>query len=70
MNIHVSCFLWNSQCNWNKKHSIVDNIDKVDKKKAHGSCSLCGLTFGLLVACSNETCRRFYHAECARRNNL
>ena len=49
---------------------VAEDTEKIEKKKFTGTCSLCGLSFGAAVPCSNETCRRLYHAECARRNKL
>ncbi len=33
-------------------------------------CSLCGIGFGAAIPCTNESCRRFYHGECAKRHGL
>lgn len=68
--MHVSCFLWNTELHWNPIRMMVEHTEKIEKKKLVGICSLCGLSFGAAIPCSNETCRRLYHAECARRNKL
>ena len=35
-----------------------------------GLCLICGNMLGLTVPCNNDSCRRSYHSECAKRNNL
>lgn len=68
--VHLSCFIWNGELKWNQNIRMVEGISKIDKKKMNGMCSLCGMAFGAAIPCSNDSCRRFYHAECGMRNKL
>ena len=51
--VHVSCFLWNNEAKWNHNIRMVEGIGRIDKKKMNGMCSLCGVTFGAAIPCSN-----------------
>ena len=49
----------------------VEGLHLVDRSRKNPSiCLICGNMVGLTVACTNESCRRAYHPECAKRLNL
>lgn len=68
--LHLACFIWNTDLKWDEDKSEVEGLEILSKKKHHGMCSLCGISYGSAIPCSNEACRRFYHGECAKRNGL
>ena len=50
---------------------MVEGIHRIDRSRKNPSiCSVCGNVIGLTVPCYNDSCRRAFHPECAKRNNL
>jgi hypothetical protein len=67
----VSCFVLHPECSYNLAEGKVEGVHLIDRSKKNSSiCLLCGNMVGLTVPCTNESCRRAYHPECAKRNNL
>jgi hypothetical protein len=69
--IHISCFVLHPDCSYNAALGRVEGLHYIDRsRKSTGLCLICGNMIGLTVPCNNESCRRAYHPECAKRNNL
>ena len=69
--IHISCFVLHPECSYNQARRRVEGVHHIDRsRKNTGLCLICGNMIGLTVPCTNESCRRAYHPECAKRNHL
>lgn len=67
----MSCFVLHPECTYNVAHRKVEGFHLIDRSKKNVSmCWICGNLIGLTVGCTNDNCRRAYHPECAKRNNL
>lgn len=54
-----------------RERGRVEGLHRIDRsRKNMGLCLICGNMIGLTVPCNNESCRRAYHPECAKRNHL
>jgi len=58
------------ECNYNLSKGGVEGLHRIDRSKKPSCCSVCGNMIGITVSCHQHNCRRAYHAECAKRNNL
>jgi hypothetical protein len=48
----------------------IDGVKKVSKDRWKLLCSICGVSYGACIQCSNNTCRVAYHPLCARAAGL
>lgn len=69
---HLACAIWIPEtCLSNvKKMEPIDGINKVNKDRWKLLCSICGVSYGACIQCSNSSCRVAYHPLCARAAGL
>jgi hypothetical protein len=49
----------------------VEGMHLIDRSKKNANiCAVCGNMVGITVSCNNDSCRRSFHPECAKRNGL
>lgn len=63
---HVLCAQYVSET-WFKDNancSKVENIDNIQPRRRHGTCSFCGDSDGVKVLCSIKSCTECFHAPC------
>ncbi|KAF5742713.1 histone-lysine N-methyltransferase ATX2-like [Tripterygium wilfordii] len=69
---HLACAMWIPEtCLLDvKKMEPVDGISRIHKDRWKLLCSICGVSYGACIQCSNSTCRVAYHPLCARAAGL
>ncbi|XP_010457683.1 PREDICTED: histone-lysine N-methyltransferase ATX2-like isoform X2 [Camelina sativa] len=69
---HLACAIWIPEtCLLDvKKMEPIDGINKVNKDRWKLLCSICGVSYGACIQCSNSSCRVAYHPLCARAAGL
>ncbi|CAA0170102.1 Histone-lysine N-methyltransferase ATX2 [Arabidopsis thaliana] len=69
---HLACAIWIPEtCLLDvKKMEPIDGVKKVSKDRWKLLCSICGVSYGACIQCSNNSCRVAYHPLCARAAGL
>ncbi|KAF5733855.1 histone-lysine N-methyltransferase ATX2-like [Tripterygium wilfordii] len=69
---HLACAMWIPEtCLLDvKKMEPIDGICRINKGRWKLLCSICGVSYGACIQCSNNTCRVAYHPLCARAAGL
>ncbi|CAH2038811.1 unnamed protein product [Thlaspi arvense] len=69
---HLACAIWIPEtCLLDiKKMEPIDGVNKVNKDRWKLMCSICGVSYGACIQCSNSSCRVAYHPLCARAAGL
>ncbi|XP_052172475.1 histone-lysine N-methyltransferase ATX2 isoform X2 [Diospyros lotus] len=65
---HLSCAIWIPETCLSdiKKMEPIDGLSRIHKDRWKLLCSICGVSYGACIQCSNNTCRVAYHPLCAR----
>ncbi|PSS23999.1 Histone-lysine N-methyltransferase [Actinidia chinensis var. chinensis] len=65
---HLACAIWIPETCLSdvKKMEPIDGLSRINKDRWKLLCSICGVSFGACIQCSNNTCRVAYHPLCAR----
>ncbi|KAI0523084.1 hypothetical protein KFK09_005474 [Dendrobium nobile] len=65
---HLACAIWIPETCLSdvKKMEPIDGIDRIHKDRWKLLCSICHVTYGACIQCSNNTCCIAYHPLCAR----
>ncbi|CAA3024743.1 histone-lysine N-methyltransferase ATX2-like [Olea europaea subsp. europaea] len=65
---HLACAIWIPEtCLTDvKKMEPIDGLSRINKDRWKLTCSICGISYGACIQCSNSTCRVAYHPLCAR----
>ncbi|KAA8531168.1 hypothetical protein F0562_005918 [Nyssa sinensis] len=65
---HLACAIWIPEtCLLDvKKMEPIDGLSRINKDRWKLLCSICGVSYGACIQCSNSTCRVAYHPLCAR----
>ncbi|KAL2485415.1 Histone-lysine N-methyltransferase ATX2 [Abeliophyllum distichum] len=65
---HLACAIWIPEtCLADvKKMEPIDGLSRIKKDRWKLTCSICGISYGACIQCSNSTCRVAYHPLCAR----
>ncbi|XP_047983094.1 histone-lysine N-methyltransferase ATX2-like isoform X1 [Salvia hispanica] len=65
---HLACAIWIPEtCLLDvKKMEPIDGIDRINKDRWKLLCSICHVSHGACIQCSNINCRVSYHPLCAR----
>lgn len=69
---HLACAIWIPETCLSdiKKMEPIDGVSRVSKDRWKLLCSICGVSYGACIQCSNSTCRVAYHPLCARAAGL
>ncbi|XP_010522208.1 PREDICTED: histone-lysine N-methyltransferase ATX2 isoform X2 [Tarenaya hassleriana] len=69
---HLACAIWIPETCLSdvKKMEPIDGLSRVSKDRWKLLCSICGVSYGACIQCSNNTCRVAYHPLCARAAGL
>lgn len=69
---HLACAMWIPEtCLADvKRMEPIDGLSRINKDRWKLLCSICGVSFGACIQCSNSTCRVAYHPLCARAAGL
>ncbi|GAY48864.1 hypothetical protein CUMW_114940 [Citrus unshiu] len=69
---HLACAIWIPEtCLTDvKRMEPIDGLNRVSKDRWKLLCSICGVSYGACIQCSNTTCRVAYHPLCARAAGL
>ncbi|CAA7015002.1 unnamed protein product [Microthlaspi erraticum] len=69
---HLACAIWIPETCLSdvKKMEPIDGVNKVNKDRWKLLCSICGVSYGACIQCSNNSCRVAYHPLCARAAGL
>ncbi|XP_010510176.1 PREDICTED: histone-lysine N-methyltransferase ATX1-like [Camelina sativa] len=69
---HLACAIWIPETCLSdvKKMEPIDGVDKVSKDRWKLMCTICGVSYGACIQCSNISCRVAYHPLCARAAGL
>ncbi|KAJ0989001.1 hypothetical protein J5N97_007357 [Dioscorea zingiberensis] len=69
---HLACAMWIPEtCLLDvKKMEPIDGLNRINKDRWRLLCSICGVSHGACIQCSNRTCRVAYHPLCARAAGL
>ncbi|XP_077250235.1 histone-lysine N-methyltransferase TRX1-like [Tasmannia lanceolata] len=69
---HLTCAMWIPEtCLQDvKRMEPIDGLDRINKDRWKLLCSICGVSYGACIQCSNSTCRVAYHPLCARAAGL
>lgn len=69
---HLACAIWIPETCLSdiKKMEPIDGVRRVSKDRWKLLCSICGVSYGACIQCSNSTCRVAYHPLCARAAGL
>ncbi|CAA7026483.1 unnamed protein product [Microthlaspi erraticum] len=69
---HLACAIWIPETCLSdvKKMEPIDGVNKVNKDRWKLLCSICGVSYGACIQCSNSSCRVAYHPLCARAAGL
>lgn len=65
---HLACAIWIPETCLSdiKKMEPIDGIGRISKDRWKLLCSICGVSYGACIQCSNNTCRVAFHPLCAR----
>lgn len=65
---HLACAIWIPETCLSdiKKMEPIDGLGRVSKDRWKLLCSICGVSYGACIQCSNNTCRVAFHPLCAR----
>ncbi|KAL7209322.1 hypothetical protein ACSBR1_030952 [Camellia fascicularis] len=65
---HLACAIWIPETCLSdiKKMEPIDGLSRINKDRWKLLCSICGVSYGACIQCSNNTCRVAYHPLCAR----
>ncbi|PKA57771.1 Histone-lysine N-methyltransferase ATX2 [Apostasia shenzhenica] len=65
---HLACAMWIPETCLSdvKKMEPIDGINQIHKDRWKLLCSICRVTYGACIQCSNSNCRVAYHPLCAR----
>ncbi|CAN8247651.1 unnamed protein product [Cochlearia groenlandica] len=65
---HLACAMWIPETCLSdvKKMEPVDGVNKVSKDRWKLLCTICAVSYGACIQCSNHSCRVAYHPLCAR----
>ncbi|OIW17292.1 hypothetical protein TanjilG_22404 [Lupinus angustifolius] len=69
---HLACAMWIPEtCLADvKRMEPIDGLDRISKDRWKLLCSICGVSYGACIQCSNNSCRVAYHPLCARAAGL
>ncbi|KAI4369781.1 hypothetical protein MLD38_018186 [Melastoma candidum] len=69
---HLACAIWIPEtCMADvKRMEPIDGISRINKDRWKLLCSICGVSYGACIQCSNNNCRVAYHPLCARAAGL
>ncbi|ESQ36336.1 hypothetical protein EUTSA_v10006646mg [Eutrema salsugineum] len=69
---HLACAIWIPETCLSdvKKMEPIDGVNKINKDRWKLLCSICGVSYGACIQCSNSFCRVAYHPLCARAAGL
>ncbi|KAL1323025.1 hypothetical protein HN51_068043 [Arachis hypogaea] len=69
---HLACAMWIPEtCLADvKKMEPIDGLNRISKDRWKLLCSICGVSYGACIQCSNNSCRVAYHPLCARAAGL
>ncbi|CAA0373926.1 Histone-lysine N-methyltransferase ATX1 [Arabidopsis thaliana] len=69
---HLACAIWIPETCLSdvKKMEPIDGVNKVSKDRWKLMCTICGVSYGACIQCSNNSCRVAYHPLCARAAGL
>uniref|UniRef100_A0A1J3GP59 Histone-lysine N-methyltransferase ATX2 n=1 Tax=Noccaea caerulescens TaxID=107243 RepID=A0A1J3GP59_NOCCA len=69
---HLTCAIWIPETCLSdvKKMEPIDGVNKVNKDRWKLLCTICGVSYGACIQCSNSSCRVAYHPLCARAAGL
>ncbi|KAL3506598.1 hypothetical protein ACH5RR_031980 [Cinchona calisaya] len=65
---HLACAMWIPETCLSDitKMEPIDGLSRVNKDRWKLLCSICGVSYGACIQCSNNSCRVAYHPLCAR----
>ncbi|XP_039045575.1 histone-lysine N-methyltransferase ATX2-like isoform X2 [Hibiscus syriacus] len=69
---HLACAIWIPETCLSdvKRMEPIDGLNRICKDRWKLLCSICGVSYGACIQCSNPTCRVAYHPLCARAAGL
>ncbi|KAK6255362.1 hypothetical protein SCA6_016667 [Theobroma cacao] len=69
---HLACAIWIPETCLSdvKRMEPIDGLNRINKDRWKLLCSICGVSYGACIQCSNTTCRVAYHPLCARAAGL
>ncbi|XVF29329.1 hypothetical protein REPUB_Repub15cG0111300 [Reevesia pubescens] len=69
---HLACAIWIPETCLSdvKRMEPIDGLNRISKDRWKLLCSICGVSYGACIQCSNTTCRVAYHPLCARAAGL
>ncbi|KAL5781988.1 hypothetical protein ACOSP7_007017 [Xanthoceras sorbifolium] len=69
---HLACAIWIPETCLSdvKRMEPIDGLNRISKDRWKLLCSICGVSYGACIQCSNSTCRVAYHPLCARAAGL
>lgn len=69
---HLACAMWIPEtCLADvKRMEPIDGLRRISKDRWKLLCSICGVSYGACIQCSNNSCRVAYHPLCARAAGL
>ncbi|KAL0740703.1 hypothetical protein Bca4012_082216 [Brassica carinata] len=69
---HLACAIWIPETCLSdvKKMEPIDRVKKISKDRWKLMCTICGVSYGACIQCSNDSCRVAYHPLCARASGL
>ncbi|XP_038884706.1 histone-lysine N-methyltransferase ATX2-like [Benincasa hispida] len=69
---HLACAIWIPETCLSdiKKMEPIDGLNRINKDRWKLLCSICGVSYGACIQCSNNTCYVAYHPLCARAAGL
>ncbi|XP_039054780.1 histone-lysine N-methyltransferase ATX2-like [Hibiscus syriacus] len=65
---HLACAIWIPETCLSdvKRMEPIDGLNRISKDRWKLLCSICGVSYGACIQCSNPMCRIAYHPLCAR----
>ncbi|KAB2062345.1 hypothetical protein ES319_A10G147300v1 [Gossypium barbadense] len=69
---HLACAIWIPETCLSdvKRMEPIDGLNRISKDRWKLLCSICSVSYGACIQCSNPTCRVAYHPLCARAAGL
>ncbi|KAK8510354.1 hypothetical protein V6N12_011725 [Hibiscus sabdariffa] len=69
---HLACAIWIPETCLSdvKRMEPIDGLNRISKDRWKLLCSICGVSYGACIQCSNPSCRVAYHPLCARAAGL
>ncbi|KAM1270596.1 hypothetical protein ACFX13_032479 [Malus domestica] len=69
---HLACAIWIPETCLSdvKRMEPIDGLSRINKDRWKLLCSICGVSYGACIQCSNHTCCVAYHPLCARAAGL